>query len=79
MPSALCESQASSRKFLPWPASDQAASNYAPARLRIAGRGRPAGRAGRLRVAGDRCPADRRGRLPIGGWPGRGVRAGLRL
>jgi hypothetical protein len=38
MPSALSESPASSRKFLPWPALDRAASNYAPARLRIAGR-----------------------------------------
>jgi transcriptional regulator with XRE-family HTH domain len=39
MPSALSESSVSSRKFLPRPALDQAASNYAPARLRIAGRG----------------------------------------
>ena len=79
MPSALCESSASSRKFLPWPALDRAASNYAPARLRIAGRGRrPAGEGGcGLQVTG--APAGRRGRLPLRGWPGRGVRAGLRL
>jgi hypothetical protein len=63
MPSPLCESPASSRKFLPWPAPDQAASNCAPARLRIAGRGRPAGEGGcGLPVTG--APAGRWGGGP---------------
>ncbi len=38
-PSTLSNSSASSRKFLPCPGAGRAASNYAPARLRIAGWG----------------------------------------